>query len=131
MQNNNNNLDSNGLRTQRAPVRHRFHAYDVALRIDARMGALVAALKTRNRHLADQGDRASQSLVLNVAEGNRRTGRDRAHMFRTARTSADEVESVLDMAVGRRLLTEAELAELRALLDRARAMLHRLIHGRA
>ena len=130
----NNSFNSNGDQDPNGgfrPGRHRFHAYGVALEIDARMGALVGGLRQRNRHLADQGDRASQSMVLNVAEGNRRKGRDRVHMFRTAQTSADEVGGVLDMAVGRRLVREADLVELRELLNRERAMLYRLINGRA
>ena len=110
--------------------RKTFHAYAVALEIDGLVGEVVGRIRTKNRHLADQGDRSSQSLTLNVAEGNRRRGRDRTHMFTTALTSADELETVLDLAVGRRYMTETELTPLRDLLDREKAMLYRLIHGR-
>ena len=53
--------------------------------------------QSRDGHLLDQGRRASESAVLNLAEGCYRTGKDRAYHLRVAQGSAAETVAVLDL----------------------------------
>ena len=82
----------------------------------------LAAVRFPARHadLADQALRASQSVVLNIAEGMAREGAARRNHLRIALGSAAEVCSVLDL-VG---LPEADARQ--GELRRVGAMLRRL-----
>ncbi len=58
----------------------------------------------------DQLDRASTSILLNIAEGSgRHTAADRCRFLDTARGSALECAAVLDVLVARGVLAEAEV----------------------
>jgi four helix bundle protein len=91
----------------------------------------IAARLVSNRRigtLRDQLDRASVSIVLNLAEGaGRRTPRDKAHFFTIARGSATECAAVLDLLLSRGLLTPASHRHGRGLLVRIVQMLTRLV----
>lgn len=80
----------------------------------------AARFPARHTDLADQALRASQSVVLNIAEGMARDGASRRNHLRIALGSAAEVCSVLDLV--RLPDVEARQAELR----RVGAMLRRL-----
>ena len=85
---------------------------------------------TRNHWpwLRDQLDRASASLVLNLAEGvGRRTPGDKAHFFAIARGSGMESAAILDVLGARGLGTPATLRHGRGLLLRCAQMLTKLI----
>jgi four helix bundle protein len=60
---------------------------------------------------------------LNVAEGNRRSGKDRLHHFRIAAGSAEEVRTALRVAAAWGDLQEPAMAEPLRLLDRVLGML--------
>src|SRR5262245_19766530 len=78
--------------------------------------------------LRDQLDRASVSVVLNIAEGaGRRTPADKAHFFTIARGSATECAAVLELLAVRCLLTPEAHRHGRGLLIRIVQMLTRLI----
>ena len=66
-----------------------FIAYDVSLSIVSSLRELRVAIARRDSSLADQLSRAASSIPLNLAEGNRRVGKDRLHSFRVAAGSAD------------------------------------------
>ncbi len=56
-----------------------------------------------------QLDRASNSIVLNIAEGNGKySGRDRCRYFDIARGSALESAGCLDIMVRKRMISEGE-----------------------
>ncbi len=80
--------------------------------------------------MADQLDRASVSVALNLAEGARRTGRDRARFYAIAHGSANESRTALRIAAAKRALDAKRTAEVDALMDRLGAMLWRLTHPR-
>ena len=61
---------------------HPFHVYEVAKELARAVRPLMERIERKDRSLADQVRRAAQSVMLNVREGNRRVGRDRAHGFR-------------------------------------------------
>jgi four helix bundle protein len=80
--------------------------------------------------LRDQFDRASVSIVLNIAEGaGRRTPADKAHFFTIARGSATECAAVLELLASRGFLTSPTHRHGRGLLIRMVQMLTRLIAG--
>jgi four helix bundle protein len=77
--------------------------------------------------LRDQLERASSSIVLNIAEGCGRYARpEKAHFYLIARGSAMECAGVLDVALGRGLVTAAAHRHGRGILIRVVQMLTRL-----
>ena len=75
----------------------------------------------------DQWLRASQSIPLNIAEGNGKTAAaDRRRYFEIARGSALECAAIQDVLVVGKTLDEAESQNRKSELDRMAAMLSRL-----
>ena len=87
---------------------------------------LRRATRGRRGHVVEQIHRAAESVVLNVAEAHPTSGRDRARRFRIAANEASECGAALDLLEIRGELAAPAARVLRALLDRERAMLHRL-----
>lgn len=86
----------------------------------------VDGISKHDRDLERQLKRAASSILLNLAEGLRRTGRDRRHLLSIALGSAAEVRAIIDIAVRWTWIDEALAARLEALADRECAMLYRL-----
>ena len=104
----------------------RFDVYRVALEFQT----LVPRLFPRRGHgaLRDQLDRASSSVLLNIAEGRGRSARpDKAHFYLIARGSAMECAAVLDVLLNRDLVAPATHRHARGLLLRVTQMLTRLV----
>jgi four helix bundle protein len=80
----------------------------------------------RRGHVIDQSYRVAESVVLNIAEAYPMPGADRARRFRIAGAEAAECHAGLDLLEIGGELKGSALSELRALLDRTRAMLWRL-----
>ena len=79
------------------------------------------------RHTKDQLLRASQSIPLNIAEGNGKfSERDRGRFFEIARGSALECAAVQDVLEVSGVLEASENAKSKEILDRVVAMLTRL-----
>jgi len=103
---------------------NRLHVYHVALELHCLSSTLVATL---NRIIKDQLERASLSVVLNIAEaGGRRSRRDKARYYAIARGSATEVAALLDVLVLRRLASPAAVRTGRRLAIRIVQMLTRI-----
>ncbi len=80
-----------------------------------------------HRPARDQWLRASQSIPLNIAEGNGKTAKaDRRRYFEIARGSALECAAIQDVLVVGKALDKAESRERKTELDRMAAMLSRL-----
>ena len=81
-----------------------------------------------HRHARDQWLRASQSIPLNIAEGNGKstTVADRRRYFEIARGSAFECAAIQDVLVVGEALDKKESRERKIELDRIAAMLSRL-----
>ena len=80
---------------------------------------LIARLPVEERSgLADQWRRASSSVVLNIAEGASRGGTKefRKHLG-VARASLDEIEAIIDLAVGLGYLSRDEVGKVTAVRD--------------
>jgi len=103
---------------------NRLHVYHVALELHCLCSTLVATL---NRIIKDQLERASLSVVLNIAEaGGRRSRREKARYYAIARGSATEVAALLDVLVLRRLASPAAVRAGRRLAIRVVQMLTRI-----
>ncbi len=87
---------------------------------------LRQSTRGRRGHVIDQSHRAAESVILNIAEAYPMPGADRARRFRIAGAEAAECHAGLDLLEIRGELKGSTLSELRALLDRTRAMLWRL-----
>ena len=99
-------------------------------RVAVEFQTIAAGLCSRGRvgALRDQLDRASVSIVLNIAEGaGRRTRADKAHFFTIARGSATECAAVLDLLSARGLVSPADHRHGRDRLVRIVQMLTRLM----
>jgi len=80
-----------------------------------------------HRSARDQWLRASQSIPLNIAEGNGKTTEaDRRRYFEIARGSALECAAIQDVLVVGKALDKRESQERKIELDRMAAMLSRL-----
>ncbi len=103
---------------------NRLHVYHVALELHCQCSTLVATL---NRIVKDQLERASLSVVLNIAEaGGRRSRRDKARYYAIARGSATETAALLDVLALRRLASPAAIRTARRLAIRIVQMLTRI-----
>jgi four helix bundle protein len=101
-------------------------AYRVALEFQAVAVQLVP--KRGCAELRDQLDRASISIVLNIAEGcGRRSPADKARFYSMARGSATECAAILDLLGVRRLVDDRLRRRARPPLVRVAQMLTRLV----
>ena len=101
-------------------------AYRVALEFQAVAVRLVP--KRGCAELRDQLDRASISIVLNIAEGcGRRSPADKGRFYSMARGSATECAAILDLLGVRGLVDDRVRRRARSLLVRVVQMLTRLV----
>jgi len=100
--------------------------YRIALEFQAVAGQLVP--KRGYAELRDQLDRASISIVLNIAEGcGRRSPADKGRFYSMARGSATECAAILDLLGARGLVDDRPRTRARSLLVRVVQMLTRLV----
>lgn len=104
----------------------RLDAYRVALELDGAVVAISRRAPRGHGWLGDQAQRASGSVVLNLAEAFGREGTDRARALRIARGSALEVDAALTLLAHRGGCTAVARMEARALNVRVVAMLTKL-----
>lgn len=94
----------------------RLKVYQEALRFVAWVGPVIEELSAKLA-AKDQLDRASTSVVLNLAEGNgKRSPADRCRYFDIARGSGLECASCLDVLVARCKITVAKAEEGKTIL---------------
>ena len=94
----------------------RLKVYQLALRFVAWVGPVIESLPTK-LSAKDQLDRASTSIVLNLAEGNgKRSFPDRCRYFDIARGSGLECAACLDVLARRGQMTEFTVTEGKVLL---------------
>jgi four helix bundle protein len=99
--------------------------YRLAVQFQALAGRLLP--KRGVSSLRDQLDRASISIVLNIAEGaGRFSPADKARFYAIARGSATECAAIVDIVIGRGLATAPACQQARSLLVRIVQMLTRL-----
>ena len=99
--------------------------YHVALELQCMANTLVPSV---NRVLRDQFERASLSVILNLAEGcGRVSRRQRRYHFGVARGSATECAALTDVLRLRRLTPASECFRARSLAVRCVQMLTKLV----
>ena len=103
-----------------------FDAYVFAVELVTLVRPLIARVATHDAALANQLRRAVSSPPLNLAEGRKRVGRDRLHLWRIAAGSVAEVLAALEVATAMGYLEGAETTEAAALCDRLGAITWRL-----
>ena len=103
-------------------------AYDIALEVIASLRSVVAVIRVRDAKLAQQIIASASSVAANVAEGNRRVGRDRLHLFRIAAGSADETRAHLQVALAWGWIEAKGAAQALRLIDRELGLLWGLTH---
>ena len=108
----------------------KFEAHEVALEMAVALRPVLEALRLHDRDLESQLRRAAASVVLNLAEGSGRWGKDRVQHYRIAAGSAAETMSALRLARAWGFVDEAVARGPEALLVRVQAMLWRLTQGR-
>ena len=102
----------------------RLDVYRLAIAAQAQISALLPRCAPV---LRDQLERASVSVVLNIAEGSGRYSRgEKRRHYSSAHGSAVESAAVLDLLVARDLTTAEECQPVRALLVRVVQMLVKL-----
>jgi four helix bundle protein len=111
-------------------MREKFHAHEVAMEMAAALRPVLEALARRDRDLEGQLRRAAASVVLNIAEGSGRWGKDRIHHYRIALGSALEAKAALGLARVWGFVDEGMAGRPEALLARVQSMLWRLTLGR-
>jgi four helix bundle protein len=103
----------------------RLDVYNVALEFQRL--ALSAVAQGSHGGLRDQLERASASIVLNIAEGaGRSSAPDKARFYSIARGSATECAAILDLLRARAAIGDADQRRARSLLVRIVQMLTRL-----
>jgi len=96
-------------------------AYTVGLDLIRALRPVVAELRKYSAEAADQVERAASSIVHNLAEGDRRHGRDPRRFFDIAHGSAAEIRGALDVAEA--WGWNVDTAQARVLLDRELGLL--------
>ncbi len=92
---------------------------------------LAKSLKGIDRHARDQLLRSSQSMPLNIAEGNgKRPGPDRIRFLQIAYGSALECGAILDVLNACEVICGEEAKTGKTLLHRIVAMLVRMTHNK-
>ena len=110
------------------PFRHEeLDVYQLALTYVAFAFELSGRLEGSVRHARDQLLRASQSIPLNIAEGNGKASEgDRRRFFEIARGSTLECAAIQDVLQVCDAITAEENADAKQMLDRIAAMLTKL-----
>jgi four helix bundle protein len=110
-----NPIKSNGAQT--------FVAFEVALEVIESLRGVVAVIRKQDMKLAQQIVAAASSVAANLAEGNKRVGRDRVQFFRIAAGSAAETRAHLRVALAWGWVEASEAERAFKLLDRQLALL--------
>lgn len=106
----------------------RLDVYRLAIEYAAESFSLAKNLAGMHRHARDQWLRASQSIPLNIAEGNgKRSTKDRARYFEIARGSAFEFAAIQDVLAASEGLDADSNLELKVKLKRIVSMLTRMV----
>jgi four helix bundle protein len=93
--------------------------------------SLVLRIPAPLKPIADQVIRSASSVAANLAEGQGRSGRDRAQFWRIAYGSAKEVDTHLRLLAASGAIDPPEAAIALDGFDQVRAMTWRLLYPKA
>ena len=100
-----------------------FEVLELSIDVCKQLRPVLQQIQEHDTRLARQLRDAASSCPLNIAEGNRRRGRDRKHHFRIAYGSEAEAQTALRVAEAFGYLDAEGSAELHQAFDRVQAML--------
>jgi len=103
-----------------------FFVLDLSILAISDLRPVVVEIRRHDRDLGEQLRRASSSVALNIAEGNRSLGGNRTARFSTAAGSAAEARAALRVAVAWQYIDATAIANGDAALDRVAGMLYAL-----
>ena len=101
---------------------------NVSLELIQSLRPSLPGIRSRDARLHDQIRSAASSIALNISEGERRTGKDRIHLWRVAAGSAAEVRTALRVAEAWGDIESGKNHRSLELLDRVIAMLWKMTH---
>ena len=105
-----------------------FHALNLSLDLIALVRPLVARITRHDKELAKQLRKAASSIVLNLGEGRKRTGRDRQYLWSVACGSAEESRTCLLVAQAWGYIGSEDMASVDGVLDQVVAITWSLSH---
>ena len=106
----------------------RLDVYKTTIDFLALADEIIEHLPRGRGYLSDQLQRASTSILLNLAEGaGEFASLEKARLYRIARRSATECAAILDVCRTRKLADPTQLGAGRDLLLRIVAMLTRMV----
>jgi len=108
----------------------RLEAHELALQAITLVRPIIEKVARHDADLARQMRKAATSAPSNLAEGNRRKGGDRYHLFSVALGSADELKTQLRITRAWGYVPDAQLDPAIEIVDRVCAMTHRLLYPR-
>src|SRR5689334_16798498 len=103
-----------------------FIAFEVSLKIISSLRGVVGEIRRHDAKLAQQIVASASSVAANLAEGNKRLGRDKTHLFSIAAGSANETRAHLRVAQAWGWVRPVDIELTLRLLDQELAMLWRL-----
>jgi four helix bundle protein len=102
--------------------------YQASMDFVATATLIIRAFPLGTAALGDQLARAATSIALNTAEGSGEFApKEKARFYRMALRSASECGAILDIALGRKIISAARYHEARGCLRRVVAMLTAMI----
>ncbi|MCB2206391.1 four helix bundle protein [bacterium] len=102
--------------------------YQCALEFVEWSSRIRQRLNSMQRNINDQLQRAEESILLNIAEGNgKRRGPDRRRYLESARASAGECAAAIDILRVTNRISESQAETGKELLDRIAGMLTKMI----
>ena len=105
----------------------KLHVYQASLEFVAFVSDLTDGLEGKSRNAREQLIRSSQSIPLNIAEGNgKRSVHDRKRFFEIARGSAMESAATLDVLIAMGVCSEERILNGKELLVRIVSMLSKM-----
>ena len=105
-------------------LHEKLHAYQAAMQFGEWAFGLCRSSTSLRSSLRDQLERATESILLNIAEGNgKKTRVDRQRFFGYARGSTFECAAVIDILALQRVIPAATAKEQKTTLERIASML--------
>jgi len=105
-----------------------FIAYDLTLQTLKQLRPVIEQVRRQDRPLADQMQRAAQSILLNIAEGQDARGKNGLARFHLALGECRETRAALHLALAWGYFSEATWRDVDAQLDQVAAILWTLVH---
>src|ERR1041384_7539805 len=102
---------------------------DLSIELIGKLRPLIPRIKSRDKSLADQIQRAASSIALNIGEAAYSDPGNRRARFHTAAGSAGETRAAVRSAVAWGIIARVDGAPAIALLERIVPLLWKLTRG--